>query len=89
MNYAAISQAILGIQPDYDGLRIDPCIPPQWDGFAVKREFRGATYEITVANPNGVSKGIDSIAVDGQPLNDNLLPVFGDGQAHKVQVVMG
>jgi len=41
-NYVAISQAILGIQPDYDGLRIDPCIPPDWDGFTAIRQFRGA-----------------------------------------------
>lgn len=88
-NYVAISQAILGIQPDYDGLRIDPCIPPDWDGFTATRQFRGATYEITVTNPNHVSKGIAQITVDGQPITGSIVPVFDDGQVHEVSVVMG
>lgn len=28
--FVSISQAILGVQPELDGLRIDPCIPPEW-----------------------------------------------------------
>ncbi len=42
---------ILEIQPTYEGLRIDPCIPSTWDGFHVRRRFRGAAY-ITVHNPS-------------------------------------
>jgi len=29
-NFVAISQWILGVKPDYDGLKIDPCIPKAW-----------------------------------------------------------
>ena len=36
-NFYAISQFILGIQPHYDGLQIDPCIPPTWMGYEVTR----------------------------------------------------
>ena len=32
-NFVAISQYILGVRPDYDGLRVDPCLPPDWSGF--------------------------------------------------------
>src|SRR5690554_3449049 len=51
-NFVAVSQWILGIRPDYDGLIIDPCIPSDWNGFTVTRKFRGATYRITVKNPS-------------------------------------
>jgi len=75
-NYAAISQAILGIKPDYDGLRIDPCIPPEWEGYKVRREFRGAVYHITVRNPHG------------REIEGNLVPAFPGGE-HQVEVVLG
>jgi len=88
-NYVAITQWILGIRPDYAGLRIDPCIPPSWEGFEVTRRYRGATYHIQVSNPGGVSKGIRAINVDGKPVEDATLPVFNDGEIHQVEVVMG
>ncbi|MGD2175344.1 MAG: hypothetical protein PVJ27_08070, partial [Candidatus Brocadiaceae bacterium] len=87
--YVAITQYILGIRPDYDGLRVDPCIPPEWDGFRVERRFRGATYCISVTNPEGVSKGVKRVAVDGREIEGSLLPVFGDGRTHEVAVRMG
>ncbi len=40
--YQAGLKYILGIHPEYDGLRVDPCIPAEWDGFRVRRRFRGA-----------------------------------------------
>jgi len=88
-NFVAISQWILGVKPDYDGLKIDPCIPKAWDGYKVTRYFRGSTYEITVKNPNHVSKGVAKITVDGNEISGNILPVFNDGKTHKVEVIMG
>ena len=88
-NYVAISQAILGIQPDYDGLRIDPCIPPSWKEYTIEREFRGTVYRIRVTNPEGISKGAVRILVDGKEIEGNRLPLFTDGRMHRVEVVMG
>lgn len=88
-NFVAISQYILGIIPDYDGLKIDPSIPAAWDGFTASRTFRGDTFEIKITNPNHVCKGIQSVTVDGKAIEGNVLPVFGDGKTHTVEVVMG
>ena len=52
-NFVAITQWILGIRPEHDGLRIDPCLPSDWDGFRAVRRFRGATYDITVRVEGG------------------------------------
>jgi cellobiose phosphorylase len=60
-NYYAITQYILGIRSEYDGLLIDLCIPSDWDTFTVQRKFRNAHYKITVQNPEHVSKGIKEI----------------------------
>lgn len=88
-NMVAISQYILGIAADFDGLRIDPSIPAAWDGFKVSREFRGAVYDITIKNPNHVNKGVVSVVVDGAAQDGNILPVFGDGKTHAVEVTLG
>lgn len=88
-NYYAITQYILGIRPDYDGLLIDPCIPTDWKSFVVTRKFRNATYHIEVLNPEGKSKGIKEIRVDGKLQASNIIPVFGDGKVHPVKVIMG
>ncbi|WP_295089362.1 glycosyl transferase [uncultured Ruminococcus sp.] len=88
-NMVAISQYILGISPDWDGLKIDPSVPHRWDGMTATRQFRGATYDITVKNPDHVCKGIKSVSVDGNAIEGNVLPVFGDGKHHTVEVLMG
>jgi cellobiose phosphorylase len=88
-NFYAVTQYMLGIRPEYDGLLIDPCIPTDWKGFKATRKFRGATYQIEVVNPDRKSKGIKEVTIDGMPYKSNLIPVFGDGKEHKVKVVMG
>ena len=72
--YVALAQGILGIQPDYDGLRIDPCIPHAWRSFHVTRRFRDVVYEITVDNPDEVCSGVVSLLVDGREISGNRIP---------------
>ena len=88
-NFVAVSQWILGIRPDYDGLIIDPCIPADWNGFTVTRVFRGATYKIVVKNPAHICKGIKALLVDGIAVQGNIVPVFTDGKMHDVEAIMG
>ncbi|MGB5437839.1 MAG: glycosyl hydrolase family 65 protein [Maribacter sp.] len=88
-NFFAITQYILGVKTDYDGLVIDPCIPSKWDGFKMSREFRGATYKIEVQNPDHVSKGVKRILVNGKEIPSNTIPILDKGKAHSVQVIMG
>jgi cellobiose phosphorylase len=88
-NFVAISQFILGIKPDFNGLAIDPCIPKSWDGFSITRSFRDAVYEISIKNPQHVSKGIKKLTVDSKECSGNILPIFGDGKVHKVEAIMG
>ena len=87
-NMVAISQYILGISADFDGLKIDPSIPHEWDGMKATRQFRGAIYNITVKNPNHVCKGVKSMIVDGKAVDGNVIPVC-DGGVHEVEVVLG
>jgi cellobiose phosphorylase len=88
-NFYAVTQYMLGIRPDYDGLVIDPCIPTDWKGFKAIRKFRGSTYRIEVVNPDGKSKGVKELTVDGILQRSNVVPVFGDVKEHVVKVIIG
>jgi cellobiose phosphorylase len=74
-NWLAATQYILGIRPEFDGLRIDPCIPAGWDGFEATRRFRGAVYRIRVNNPHGLCRGVKRLDVDGRETDGNLAPL--------------
>jgi cellobiose phosphorylase len=66
---------ILGLRPEVDGLRIDPCIPKAWPGFTARRVLRGKTLHIEVKNPAGVNRGVKSLMIDGVAVAGNLVPV--------------
>ena len=81
-SFAAVSQGILGIRPDYDGLRIHPCLPDAVDGFTACRVFRGVRYEITVRR--GEQKGL---VADGKPVTGDLAPL-SDGPVSRITVTI-
>ncbi|MCL2546320.1 MAG: N,N'-diacetylchitobiose phosphorylase [Oscillospiraceae bacterium] len=85
--YFAATHYMVGVRPGYDCLTIDPCVPADWKGFTATRRWRGATYNITVENPNGVEKGVVKILVNGQEV-DKITPC-DNGCVCDVTVVMG
>ncbi len=87
-SYHAVTHWILGIRPGYSGLTIDPCIPADWKEFKVTRQWRGATYQIQVNNPNAVQKGVRSIRLNDQPI-EGPVPMQKAGTINTVVVEMG
>jgi cellobiose phosphorylase len=85
---------ILGIRPTLEGLVIDPCIPSAWQGFKVRRIFRGATYNIEVRNPGHVNGGLQAIWIDGEKYAEHCfaakpaLPLFEAGSTHEILVTL-
>ncbi|WP_069997342.1 GH36-type glycosyl hydrolase domain-containing protein [Cellulosilyticum sp. I15G10I2] len=88
-NFITISQWILGIKPDYKGLKIDPCIPRDWEGYHIIRAYKGDRYDITIRNPHHVCKGVKQLIVDGQKIEGHIIPTFKDHQTHYVEVILG
>jgi cellobiose phosphorylase len=84
--HQSLTEWILGLQPEYDGLRINPKISKGWKEFTVKRNFRGAVYEIIVKNPSGIECGVKSITVDGIEIPGNLIKPHSDGKVHTVLI---
>lgn len=88
-NFMAATEWLLGARRDYEGLRIDPCIPKKWKRCNIIRPFRGAVYDIQIKNPNGVEKGVKKILLDGDEIAGNIICPHSDGKVHKVEVLMG
>ena len=80
----AISQWILGVRPELEGLRIDPVLPPAWPGFTARRRWRGATYEIFVHQEKGSSGRVHWLDVDGKRIEGNLVPPAPAGSTVRV-----
>jgi cellobiose phosphorylase len=84
--YVAATQHILGIRPEYDGLRIRPCIPSEWPGFSARRSLRNAAYEIEVKRDPSISANEIKLVVDGNEHESELVPYFSDGKSHSILV---
>ncbi|MCM8757919.1 MAG: hypothetical protein NC900_02595 [Candidatus Omnitrophica bacterium] len=87
--FMTATEWLLGARRDFEGLRIDPCLPSSWKKAFIRRTFRGATYEIEIENPKGVNKGIKRIYLDGKEIDTNLISPHSDGKIHKIKVIMG
>ncbi len=87
-NYVAITQWILGIRPDYDGIIIDPVLPLDWQGFTCQRQFRGKTLSIRVNNPNRCGSGVQQITLNGKILQGNLIPFDSLLPSNQVEVTL-
>lgn len=88
-SYYSATQYILGIQPDYTGIRIDPCIPSDWKELKISRRFRNKLLKIKINNPAGVQKGVRKISINGKTIEDNFI-LFEDLKQHnEILVDMG
>jgi cellobiose phosphorylase len=87
-NLVAITQWILGIRAEMDGLRVDPVLPAAWPGFTATRRFRGATYQISVRNPGRISGRVTHLEVGGQRIDGTLVPLAPPGATVQVEAVV-
>lgn len=71
--YFAVVQYILGFRPEYDGIVIDPCIPDSWNGFKMKRIYRGIKCNVTVKRQQNSGKVVKKLIVDGKETEGNYI----------------
>jgi cellobiose phosphorylase len=71
----AATQYLLGVRPEVDGLRIDPCVPADWRTFSISRRYRGCTLQIKVDHAAGVEKGVKRLTVEGREIDLKNGPV--------------
>jgi cellobiose phosphorylase len=81
--HRVVAEWVLGVRPEWDGLRIDPCLPPGWPRARMVRPWRGALWEIEIERSTS-----PSVEVDGKALSGSLIPVPTPGGRgrHRVRV---
>jgi len=82
-NFVAISQHLLGVRPEWDGLCVQPCIGKDVPEFTITRKCRGATYRIHVRSSGG--KGVAKLTVDGQPITGHVVPYARAGSVVEIE----
>jgi cyclic beta-1,2-glucan synthetase len=89
--YRAGIEWLLGFRVRGSFLHFDPCIPREWPSFEIMFRYRASRYEVRVENPRGVTRGVSTIEVDGEPLPSagGALRLVDDGATHRVRVVLG
>jgi cellobiose phosphorylase len=84
--FTSIVEGLVGIKPDYDGLRIEPCIPRNWKELSAEVDLRGARYAVRIRNPNGRETGVLQMTIDGKKTVNPVIPYFQDGRKHRIDV---
>jgi cyclic beta-1,2-glucan synthetase len=89
--YRAGLESILGFRVRGSTLCIDPCIPRDWPGYSVRFVYHSATYNITVDNPQHVSRAVALMKIDdGKPqAGPAIIPLLDDGATHQIRIVLG
>jgi cyclic beta-1,2-glucan synthetase len=83
-------EAILGLQRADGGLRIEPCIPPSWDGFEAWVSIGRQRVHIVVENPDRLATGVACMTLDGVPLESNRIQLEpGESGVSEVRVCLG
>ncbi len=67
-------EGILGMRPDFYGLKIEPAVPACWERFEIEKDFRGKHLHITVHNPKHLQSGCQRLTVNGTVLEGNYVP---------------
>ncbi len=86
-----VREWVLGVRPEWDGLRVQPCLPPGWSYASLRCRYRGAEYRIDIeAQAKDVPPGQVKVLLDGKSLPDNLIaPPSQPGERHDVAVRCG
>ncbi len=80
-----IVDGIIGLQADYEGLRVKPCLPNGWNNIEISRNFRGTNYQIKILKQTQREPKKFDIYLDGEKIAGNLIPPRkGRKEAHVI-----
>ncbi len=84
--YLILVEYVLGLRAEYQGLRVDPKLPKGMMDVTVERVYRGDIYKVRIMRATNDASKVESITLDGQPVEDDSIPAVGDGGTHEVVV---
>ena len=82
-------EGICGMRPDADGLKIDPAIPAEWNGFKIEKNFRGKKLNIAIDNSAHVESGVKELILNGNTLEGNYISADKLADVNEIKVILG
>lgn len=87
--YLRTIDRMIGVLPDFDGLRLAPAAPAAWREYALRKRFRGAEFQFRFRHASGHSR-VESVTVDGAPITPTdgkfKIPISGAPKDRPVRV---
>lgn len=85
----SIVRFIYGLVPEFEGLRIKPCLPPSWKRCSITKLFRGTKYVVTYTQTGkGVCNTVASVSVNGTPVDPEKPIAPAAGETLYINVVL-
>jgi cellobiose phosphorylase len=85
--HRVVCEWVLGVRPEWGGLRIAPCLPTDWQQAAMTRPYRGATYRVQIQRDATLPVGSEPVInVDGAVLKGDLIEPAAAGSTVTVSV---
>jgi cellobiose phosphorylase len=81
-------EGILGMRPDFNGIKIAPAVSSDWKEFSIEKVFRGKKLSIKVKNPNGHESGYESLTLNGESMESNYIPASKLKDENDIVLVM-
>lgn len=81
-------EGILGMRPDFYGLKIAPSVPKTWEAFEIDKDFRGKHLHIAVKNPGHAESGCKKLIVNGKEMESNYIPEQMLAEENMVELIM-
>ena len=81
-------EGIMGMRPDFGGIKIAPSVPSDWKEFEIEKMFRGKKLSIKVQNPDGHESGFQSLTLNGEKLEANYIPADKLADTNDIVLVM-
>ena len=89
--YRLVVESLLGLKLEADRLCFAPCLPVEWNEFALRYRYRETYYHIVVRRPDAEvdeKLGAASVTVDGVAQEGNFVVLADDRQEHRVEVLV-
>lgn len=86
--YKAGIENILGLRKEGNILKIQPCIPAEWDEYSIRYKYKQTIYNIEIKNPNHKNMDVEEIYVDGSKTDEKYVRLIDDNDIHNVKVIM-
>ncbi len=81
-------EGILGMRPDFYGLKIAPSVPKSWEYFEIDKDFRGNHLHIVVKNPGHAESGCRRLTVNGKEMKGNYIPAEVLEEQSEIELIM-